>query len=158
MHDKYQILFADIYSKCLSFWLQILWEISFCFSIFLIISDVKWLFHELMLIWQLHCRSDMHWQRWYFRWKLWCEWEHWFKSSSCQALFSHAHFITTLSSVRFSTHELIWWEFWLDFSAAVESACWTSWIFWTDELNHTFLMQKMSYNDEFNSYIDCACS
>ena len=60
LHDRYHILFTSICSEGLLFWLQILWETSFCFSIFLIVSDVKWLFHELMLIWWLHCKSDVH--------------------------------------------------------------------------------------------------
>ena len=104
-----------------------------------------------MLIWWLHCRSDMHWWRWHFRWKLWCEWEYWFEFSFCWALLSHAHFIAASDSVRSSAHELMWWKLWLDFSAAAESACWTSWIFWTDELNCTFLMQRMSCSDKFSS-------
>ena len=72
LHNKCQTLFADICSECLSFWLQIFWKTSFCSSVFLTILNVKWLLHKLMLIWQLHCRFDMCWQRWCFKWKLWC--------------------------------------------------------------------------------------
>ena len=110
-----------------------------------------------MLIWQLHCRSVACWQKWCLRWKLWYRWKHWFESSSCQALLSHVHFIAALNSVRFSAHELMLWESWLDFLAATELACWISWVFWTDKLDHTFLMQKMFYSDKFSSYISHAC-
>ena len=41
LHDKYQILFTNIYSECLLFWLQNFWKIFFCFSIFLIVLNVK---------------------------------------------------------------------------------------------------------------------
>ena len=108
LHNKYQILFADIYSECLSFWLQNFWKISFYSSVFLIMLSIKWLLCELMLIWWLHCRFDVHWWRWHFRWKSWCRWECWFEFSFCSALFSHAHFIITLSSIRFLIFELTW--------------------------------------------------
>ena len=39
-----------------------------------------------------------------------------------------------------------------------ELACWTSWVFWIDELDNIFLMQKMLYSNKFSSYISCACS
>ena len=41
LHDKYQILFANIYSECLSFWLQNFWRIFFYFFVFLTMSNVK---------------------------------------------------------------------------------------------------------------------
>ena len=41
LHSRHQTLFTNICFEYLSFWLQNFWEISFCFSVFLIISDVK---------------------------------------------------------------------------------------------------------------------
>ncbi len=123
LYNRHQTLFASSYSECLSFWLQSSWIWSFCLFVFLIMIDVKWLHHELVLIWWLHCKFDKHWQRWYFRWKSWYRWECWSESLSCSALLSHAHFIIALSSVRFSTFKLMWWELWLDLLAAAKLAC-----------------------------------
>ena len=86
-----------------------------------------------------------------------CKWECWSEFSFCSVLFSYAHFITALNLIRSSISELTWWKFWSDFLAAVEFACWISWIFWTDESDHTFLMQRMLCNSKFNSYINYAC-
>ena len=56
-----------------------------------------------------------------------------------------------------SIFKLMWWKFWSDFLIAAELACWTSWIFWTDKSDYTFLVQKMLCSSKFNSYINYVC-